>query len=714
VPKRDQNSELEVGILGAGFISDFHANALAATEGVKLVAVADLDFDKARGLARRHTAATAFPDLETMLESRRLDAVHVLLPPDVRGEPIMKVLEAGAHVMVEKPMAHSLDLCEPLIEHARSVKRVLGVSHNFLFTPAYERLRRDLHEGRLGRVDELEVVWNKFLPQSRHGPFGAWMLRHPLNILFEIAPHSLAHVLDLTTDVEIREVEASNPLEMSNGQVFFRRWWILMRAGETEVNLRFSFVEGYPEHRVRVRGTMSSATCDFERNLYNRHHHRPLPMDFDRYVAVTSEAAHAIRQATETLTSYAWSKAVGSMSGSPFQGSITRCVQQFYADLQRGQVDERLSPRLGTAVVRLATEVAKRVDLAPAKARSVRVETKDRADPPVSTVLVTGGTGFIGCETVLALRRRGYGVRVLSRARSLPPQLAAAGVELHTGRLTSRRTIERALDGIEHCIHLARSHGQTWDEYRRFDVNTTGILARTCERLGVRRFVYASSIVIYDASDASAVIVDDTPPNAAVTASQAYARSKVLCERFLRRMHSVSGFPVVIVRPGIVVGPQGNPCHWGVGMWPYHSVCALWGEGDNRLPLVLVQDVAEAIVRCIEVDGIEGEAFNLVDEPVLTANDYLDELERAAGVRIARHVRPVWQAYATDVLKWAAKTLIGHPHRQRPSLRACKSRTAAAHFDCTKAKQKLGWSPAEDRQIIIDRGIVAPARVFLA
>src|SRR5690606_14490935 len=106
-----------------------------------------------------------------------------------------------------------------------------------------------------------------------------------------------------------------------------------------------------------------------------------------------------------------------------------------------------------------------------------------------------------------------------------------------------------------------------------------------------------------------------------------------------------------------------------------------------------VQDVADAIVRCLEVDGIEGEAFNLVDEPLLTANDYLDELERAAGLRIARHMKPIWQAYAADVLKWAVKTVVGHPQRERPSLRAWRSRTAAAQFDCGKARQKLGWSP---------------------
>lgn len=704
--------QLRVGIVGAGYISDFHAHAIAATPGARLVAVADLAFERARALARRHGARTAYPSLEAMLRGERLDVLHVLVPPDARMGPTLAALDAGAHVLLEKPMCHRIEGCEQMCERALETGRRLGVSHNFLFTPAYERLRTDLREGRIGRVDEIEIVWNKVLPQALHGPFDVWMLRHPRNVLFEIAPHSFAHALDLTDALEILDVEASNPRRLDDARLFYRRWYIRARSGATDLHLRFSFVEGYPEHRVRIRGTMSSATCDFERNLYHRHHHRPFALDFDRYAAITSEAASAVGQATRTLTQYALSKAKLSKVGAPFQASITRAVQRFYADLS-WPLDRRLDPEFGMEVVRMATEAAGSSSVTAPVTRPAPGRRLRECTPLRPTVLVTGGTGFIGQSTVLALRRKGYGVRVLSRARSLPPELQAADVELLTGRLTRPETIERALDGIEHCIHLARSHGHTWADYRRFDVDGTRNLAEASARRGLRRFVYASSIVVYDAGRADAIIKDDTAPDSDVASSQAYARSKAMCEQMLREMHASDGFPVVIVRPGIVVGGASNPRHWGVGMWPHHSVCEIWGAGESPLPLVLVDDVADAIVRCIETDGVEGESFNLVDDPLLTAHDYLDEMERACGFRIERHPTPIWKFFATDILKWAIKSLIRHPERQRPSLKAWSARRVAARFDCSKAKRLLGWKPTENRITLVERGIAAPVREHL-
>jgi nucleoside-diphosphate-sugar epimerase len=149
-------------------------------------------------------------------------------------------------------------------------------------------------------------------------------------------------------------------------------------------------------------------------------------------------------------------------------------------------------------------------------------------------------------------------------------------------------------------------------------------------------------------------------------------------------------------------------------MWPYPSVCELWGAGDTKLPLVLVDDVAEAMVRCIEVSGIEGESFNLVGDPCVNAREYLDELEKHAEVRLIRRSGPIWQFFAADAVKWAVKTVAGYPERSLPSYRAWEGRTAAAFFDCAKAKRLLGWRPTNDRTLLVEAGIRAPALEFVA
>src|SRR3954468_18222288 len=143
-------------------------------------------------------------------------------------------------------------------------------------------------------------------------------------------------------------------------------------------------------------------------------------------------------------------------------------------------------------------------------------------------------------------------------------------------------------------------------------------------------------------------------------------------------------------------------------MWHHRAICRLWGAGDNPLPLVLVADVAAALVRMLEAPGVEGESFNLVADPCLNGREYISELERAAKVKLDAEAMSISKLYLTDMLKWLVKMLIRHPERRRPSYRDWESRTQLARFDCSKAKQVLNWRPVSDRNEMIQRGIVEP------
>jgi nucleoside-diphosphate-sugar epimerase len=101
----------------------------------------------------------------------------------------------------------------------------------------------------------------------------------------------------------------------------------------------------------------------------------------------------------------------------------------------------------------------------------------------------------------------------------------------------------------------------------------------------------------------------------------------------------------------------------------------------------LVDDVADALVLSLEVDGILGEAFNLVDEPSLSAREYVAELEKAAGVKIDVRAK----AAPGRFIKWVIKMLVPHPGRRLLSYRDWQTRSHRSRFDCSRAKQKLGW-----------------------
>jgi len=66
-------------------------------------------------------------------------------------------------------------------------------------------------------------------------------------------------------------------------------------------------------------------------------------------------------------------------------------------------------------------------------------------------------------------------------------------------------------------------------------------------------------------------------------------------------------------------------------MWWHDAVCQVWGKGENKLPLVLVEDVAGGLVSAMGKPGIDGRSFNLAADPCLSAQEYLDELDRCGG-----------------------------------------------------------------------------------
>ena len=313
-----------VGFLGAGYIADWHAAALRTVPGTSLAAVCDRDEVRARAFAVRHNITRVYGSLGALLSDGQLDAIHVLLPPELHAQAAGQIIDAGLDVILEKPMAISVDECESLVERARSRGVKLGVGHNFLFAPIYDQLKQDLAAGRLGLLDEVVVTWNKGLGQLQSGPFNLWMLREPGNIILEVGSHSVAHMLDLAGPVKILAVQASNPVDLPGGARFFRRWHAEAECDAVGVTLNFSFTPGFSEHTIHIRGSLAAATVDFERNTYLLHRHTPAGLDFDRYHMSIAEAKLLKSQARGTLARTIYSKLRPTTGGTPYGQSIAQ------------------------------------------------------------------------------------------------------------------------------------------------------------------------------------------------------------------------------------------------------------------------------------------------------------------------------------------------------------------------------------------------------
>jgi predicted dehydrogenase/nucleoside-diphosphate-sugar epimerase len=710
-----QNSKfLRVGFLGTGYIADWHARALSTVPGVSLAAVCDRDLARARTFGERYGVARCYESLEQMLADRAagLDAVHVLLPPDLHAQAATALIDAGLHVFLEKPMATEAAECAALVERAASRGVSIGVNHNFLFAPVYEELRRDLAAGKLGRPDRVAIAWNRELDQLQSGPFNLWMLRDPRNIMLEIGPHCLSPILDLIGSPRLLGASASSAVDLPGGRKFYRRWDVEAEAGPAAITLHFSFTPGFTEQTIHVRGSLGSATVDLERDLYVLRRHTRYGMDFDRYRMVVAEARSLAVQTRRTFTRYVLSKLKLSSQGSPYGLSIARALQSFYAGLGTS-LDRRLSPEVGRDVIGLCAEIGR---MAAGESSSSRLEDAPRrtvAPAGAAThaeILVLGATGFIGQELARQLLRGGHRIRVLVRNPGrLPDALRGPEVEIVTGDLTRAEDLGKAVDGSRFVYHLARANVKTWEEYVRQDIEVTRQVAEACLSRGVERLIYTGTIDSYYAGSQAGTITEATPLDPRIAWRNLYARAKAASEEILVTLHRERGLPVVILRPGIVLGRGGSPFHWGVGMWSWNAVCQIWGRGRNPLPLVLAEDVARALIAALSTPGIDGESFNLVAETDLTAVDYLAALEDYSSVSFQKYPTPPWRFYAADMAKWIVKRMVRHPDQRKPSYRDWETRTQQARFDCTKAREVLGWDPVTSRDELVRRGIHEPA-----
>ncbi len=713
--KAGAGQKRRVALLGAGYIADWHAKCLASVKGVELVAVCDQARERAETLAGNFGVAKAYGSLEIMLQAEKLDAVHVLLPPDLHFEAARAVMEAGVSVFLEKPMCDRADRCDELVRIAAERGVHLGVGHNFLFSRPYEQLQRDVASGILGRIVQITINWNRFLPQSAFGPFGIWMLRDPRNIMLETGSHAVAHMLDLVGEPDEMEVRAGNAIELPTGRNFYRRWQANAVKGPAAIDLKCSFVPGFAEYNIHVRGSLASATADIERNTYTLERHRPVDPDFDNYAMVSGRAKYMTAQARWTLRKYLSSKLHLEKRGTAYGESIARAMDAFYDET--AGLDARVSGEFGARVIRVCEQIGTLARL-PAELVAPRTEPSLAGAGAKADILVLGGAGFIGKELLRQLVDSGRGVRVLVRSAASLPEELCARIDCRTGDLLDREALSRAMEGVGVVVHLARAHVKSWAEYQKFEIEATRMVGECALAASVKRLIYAGTIDSYYAGARGSTITEATPLDRHIEHRNLYARAKAVSEAVLLRMDRERGLPLVIVRPGIVIGRGGSPFHWGVGMWWHDAVCQIWGQGKNKLPLVLVEDVARGLIAAIDTPGIDGRDFNLVAEQVtdghgLSAQEYLDELDRAGGMRIQRHATAILHFYLLDMMKWVVKVAVRHPERQMPSWRDWQSRRQLANYDCTAAKTVLGWNPVSERGELVRKGIEEPLRAFL-
>lgn len=179
---------VRIGLIGSGFITTIHEEALRQVPGAQVVAVASPGPGHAERFAVERGIPRWFTDYRALLDLNDVDLVVLGLPNDLHCEATCLAAEVGKHVVVEKPMAPSLVECDRMIAACERAGVMLGYAEELCFAPKYVRLKSLVDEGALGKVHLVKQS------EKHDGPHTAWFYdtkRSGGGVTFDMGCHAI-------------------------------------------------------------------------------------------------------------------------------------------------------------------------------------------------------------------------------------------------------------------------------------------------------------------------------------------------------------------------------------------------------------------------------------------------------------------------------------------------------------------------------------------
>ncbi len=171
---------MRVAVIGVGSMGRNHARVYAELSESQLVGVADANAKAASDVAARF-GTRAYSDYRELLEREKPDAVSIAVPTAMHEQVALDALDAGTHVLVEKPIAASIAEGRRIIDRAQACGRQLMCGHIVRFNPAVQALKSKLRAGQLGRIFQIVC--------RRVGPFPTRV--QDVGVVVDLAPHDL-------------------------------------------------------------------------------------------------------------------------------------------------------------------------------------------------------------------------------------------------------------------------------------------------------------------------------------------------------------------------------------------------------------------------------------------------------------------------------------------------------------------------------------------
>ena len=231
-----------IGVIGYGYWGPNLVRNFSEAPGAKLIGISDVRPERIAEAARRYPAGQATESYTDLLIDTKIDAVAIATPVSTHFKLAMEALQAGKHVLVEKPLASSSEQAKQLIEEAERVNRVLMVDHTFVYTGAVRKIRELVAAGALGDIYYYDAV-----------RVNLGLFQHDVNVIWDLAVHDLS-ILDFVIADTPVAVSATGVSHIA-GQPENIAYMTLFFAGSRIAHLHVNWLAPVKVRRTLIGGS---------------------------------------------------------------------------------------------------------------------------------------------------------------------------------------------------------------------------------------------------------------------------------------------------------------------------------------------------------------------------------------------------------------------------------------------------------------------------
>jgi predicted dehydrogenase/nucleoside-diphosphate-sugar epimerase len=668
------DTNFRVGLVGAGYISEFHARAIQRVPNTHIVGIADVVNSRAAALAVRFGIPKVFPTMEAMM-NEGVDVIHILTPPDTHASLAIAALENGCHVLVEKPLAMNAEEADRISAAAAAAQKSVCVNHSLLYDRFVAKALKIVLSGAIGVPLTFDYFRSSEYPPYRGGPLPV----HYRGGGYPFLDQGV-HALYLAESFlgRIEDAKAFYGTHGDDSNLLYDEWRVAAQCQRGTANIQISWNVRPLQNWFVVQGTKGVLRANLFAMWVTHTSQLPLPKAPARALQAMAEGLSICTQVPANVARFAAKKIV------QYDG-LHALVAAFYGALQTG-APMPVSVEQARSTVYWTNRVSRQADTAKIKFQS-QFQSAGNA-----RVLVTGANGLIGRHLVRRLLQGGSRVRVFVRRQPDAEFMNDGNVEVFLGDLGDPAAVDRAVAGTEIVYHVGAAMKGGAHDYERGTVCGTRNIVETMLRHDVQRLVYISSLSCLYAAAARRgdVITEDWPIEPSPAKRGAYTQAKSAAEQIVLDAVRDRNLRAVLLRPGRVFGPGMTLLTPEVARRVGNFLVVL-GNGTRELPLVYVEDVIDAIILAAEASEFDGSVFHIVDQTRITQNQVVRDFvsKNATRARIIHVPAPVvyCMAFGFELLSKILK-------RPAPlSIYRVKSALARMQFDCGRADNDLGWQP---------------------